>query len=129
MGYRYVNLNPLSNTTGDCAIRACALATNRSWDKTYEEIANLGRMMGLMPDQGAVWGAYLRKHGFYRAIIPNSCPDCFSVKDFAEDHPYGVYVLAINGNPGHVVAVIDGDYLDIWDSGEEIPAFYYYMGG
>ena len=129
MAYRYVNLNPLSNTTGDCAIRASALATNRSWDRTYEEIAELGRMMGLMPDQGAVWGAYLRKHGFKRAIVPNTCPDCYTVSEFAQDHPFGVYVLAITGNPGHVVAVVDGDYLDIWDSGGEIPSFYYYMGG
>lgn len=129
MAYRYVNLNPLSNTTGDCAVRASAIATNRSWDRTYEEIADLGRMMGLMPDQGAVWGAYLRKHGFKRAIIPNTCPDCYTVSEFAQDHPFGVYVLAINGNPGHVVAVVDGDYLDIWDSGGEIPSFYYYMGG
>jgi hypothetical protein len=48
------------------------------------------------------------------------------VADFAEENPLGEFVLAINGNPGHVVSVIDGDWLDIWDSGEEIPAFYYY---
>lgn len=126
MAYRYVNLNPLANTTGDCAVRASALATNRSWDKTYAEIADLGRQMGLMPDQGAVWGAYLRRHGFKREIIDNDCPDCYSVADFAEEYPEGVYVLAINGNPGHVVTVIDGDYFDIWDSGDEIPSFYFY---
>lgn len=126
MAYRYVNLNPLSNTTGDCAVRASAIATNMSWDRTYKEMAELGRMMGLMPDQGAVWGAFLRKHGFYRDIIPNTCPDCYTVEDFANEHPIGEYVLAITGNPGHVVTVIDGDWLDIFDSGEEIPSFYYY---
>jgi hypothetical protein len=97
-----------------------------SWDRTYKEMAELGRMMGLMPDQGAVWGAFLRKHGFYRDIIPNTCPDCYTVEDFANEHPVGEYVLAITGNPGHVVTVIDGDWLDIFDSGEEIPSFYYY---
>ena len=126
MAFRYVNLNPLSNTTGDCAVRASALATNMSWDRTYDEMAELGRQMGLMPDQGPVWGAFLRKHGFKREIIPNRCPDCYTVSDFAMDHPRGVYVLAINGNPGHVVAVMDGKWLDIWDSGQEIPSFYFY---
>lgn len=126
MAFRYVNLNPLSNTTGDCAVRASALATNMSWDRTYDEMAELGRQMGLMPDQGPVWGAFLRKHGFKREIIPNRCPDCYTVSDFAMDHPRGVYVLAINGNPGHVVAVIDGQWLDIWDSGQEIPSFFFY---
>jgi hypothetical protein len=37
-----------------------------------------------------------------------------------------VYVLAIVGNPGHVVTAVDGDYYDIWDCGDEIPSFYYY---
>ena len=126
MAFVYTNPNPISNLTGDCVIRACAIATRRSWDATYEDIAMLGQKMGLMPDKGAVWGAYLRQKGFYREIIPNSCPDCYTVKRFAQDHPNGTYVLAIDGNPGHVVAVINGDYLDIWDCGDEIPTYYYY---
>lgn len=126
MAYIYKNLNPLSNTTGDCAVRACAIATDKSWDYTYRELAKLGRLMGVMPDRGAVWGAYLRMNGFKRAIIPNSCPDCYRVKDFAKDNPRGTFVLGIDGSPGHVVTVIDGDYYDTWDSGEEIPTFFYY---
>lgn len=126
MAFIYTNPNPIANITGDCVIRACSIATNRSWDATYNDIARLGQSMGLMPDKGAVWGAYLRQRGFYREIIPNRCPDCYTVKDFAKDHPRGTYVLAIDGNPGHVVTIIDGDWMDIFDSGEEIPTYYYY---
>lgn len=125
MGYRFVNPNPLALRTGDCAVRASCLATGKSWDEAYTEITRLGRSMGLMPDQGAVWGAFLRKEGFVRKIIPNTCPDCYTIKDFAMDHPKGIYVMAVNGNPGHVVTIIDGDYLDVWDSGDEIPSFFY----
>lgn len=126
MAYIHYNNNPIAIRTGDCVIRACSIATDRSWDETYNAIANLGQSMGLMPDKGAVWGAYLRQRGFYRDVIPNRCPDCYRVKDFAKDHPRGTYVLAIDGNPGHVVCVKNGDWIDIWDSGNEIPTFYYY---
>lgn len=126
MAYIHYNNNPISLRTGDCVIRACSLATDRSWDATYKDIAKLGQAMGLMPDKGAVWGAYLRQRGFYRDIISNRCPDCFTVRQFAKEHPRGTYVLAIDGNPGHVVCVKNGDWIDIWDSGDEIPTYYYY---
>lgn len=45
-----------------------------------------------------------------------------TVKDFCKENPIGTYILAISG---HVVAVIDGDYFDTWDSGEEIPIYYW----
>lgn len=49
-------------------------------------------------------------------------PDCYNVKDFAQDHPKGRYVV---GTGTHVIAVIDGNYYDTWDSGEEIPVYYW----
>ena len=42
--------------------------------------------------------------------------------EFARDHPRGVYVLALSS---HVVCVEDGKYFDSWDSGNEIPLFYW----
>jgi hypothetical protein len=75
-----------------------------------------------MPNSDSVWGAVLREEGFKRYIIPNSCPDCYTVKDFCIDHPRGTYVL---GTGGHVVTVVNGDYFDSWDSGEEVPIFYW----
>lgn len=75
-----------------------------------------------MPSANHVWGAYLRRCGFVRQIVPNECPDCYTVADFCRDHPEGLFVLAISG---HVVAVEDGDWWDTWDSGNEIPVYYW----
>lgn len=75
-----------------------------------------------MPSANHVWGAYLRRHGFRRYALPDVCPDCYTVADFCRDHPSGVYVLALSG---HVVCVEDGDYYDTWDSGAEVPAYYW----
>lgn len=75
-----------------------------------------------MPSSDNVWGAQLRDEGFTRYIVPNSCPYCYTVKDFCSDNSEGVYVL---GTGTHAVAVIDGDYYDAWDSGDKVPLFYW----
>jgi hypothetical protein len=82
-----------------------------------------GFQMGDVPSSDSVWGATLRQNGFYRKSIPDTCPDCYTAKDFCEDHPQGVYVL---GFGGHVATVKDGDLFDSWDSSNEIPQYYWY---
>ena len=79
-------------------------------------------MMKDMPPENAVWGAYLKSKGFRRHMIPDSCPDCYTVADFAADHPHGTYLLAL---PGHVVCVENGDWYDTWDSGGKTPVYYW----
>ena len=86
-------------------------------------IADNGFYMGDMPSSDSVWGATLRQFGFYKTAIPNRCPDCYTVEDFARDHPKGTYVL---GFGGHVATVVDGVLYDMWDSSQEIPIYVWY---
>jgi hypothetical protein len=79
-------------------------------------------MMYDMPTSNSVFGAYLRKLAYKRHIIPDTCPDCYTVKDFCKDHPNGTYLLALDK---HVVAVDSGCYFDTWDSGNETPIYYF----
>ena len=120
--YVFYNPNPLGKHVGDCVIRAISKATEQEWSKTYTDLLVHGYMMCDMPSANNVWSAYLRKKGFKRHIIPDTCPDCYTVKDFCEEHPQGVYLLATGK---HVVAVEDGCYFDSWDSGNESPIFYF----
>lgn len=122
MAWVFVNPNPLSNLVGDCVIRALSLATGDSWDKVYLGVTLKGYEMKNMPSSNAVWGAYLKSIGYRRYIIPNECPDCYTIRDFTDEHPDGVYILATGT---HVVTVINGDYYDTWDSGNEIPIYYF----
>jgi hypothetical protein len=78
--------------------------------------------MGDMPSSDGVWGATLRQHGFSRYSIPNTCPECYTAKDFCRDNSHGIYVL---GFGGHVATVVDGDLYDSWDSSNEIPQFFW----
>ena len=83
-------------------------------------------MMCDMPSSDSVWYEYLRKNGFKRESLPNTCPDCYTVKDFCRDYPKGKYLLYVLGDRiGHVVAVVDGDYVDTWDSGDRIALFFW----
>lgn len=122
MGFVFYNPNPVGKQVGDCPVRAIAKATGQSWDEVYTGLCVQGLAMGDMPSANSVWGAYLRQRGFTRYVIPNTCPDCYTVAEFATDHPQGVYVLALSG---HVVCVVDGQYHDTWNSGNEIPLFYW----
>ena len=123
MGYIPYNPNPRGTVTGDCAIRAIAKATEQPWENAYTALSVVGYGKGDLPNANHVWGAYLKSKGFKRAIIPDTCPDCYTVSDFAADHPHGMYVLALDN---HVVAVNDGDWFDAWDSGNEVPNYYWY---
>lgn len=78
-----------------------------------------------MPSANYVWGSYLRRCGWNRSAIPNSCPDCYTVADFAAEHPDGTYILAM---ATHVLCVENGDWLDTWDSGDEVPLYYWQKG-
>ncbi len=126
MGYVRFNPNPTNKQVGDCAVRAIAAATGQTWEESYSALALQGYWMGDMPNANSVWGAYLRQRGFTRCVIPSECPDCYTVAEFAEEHPHGVYVLGLSS---HVVCVKDGDYLDSWDSGAEIPLLYWQKEG
>ncbi len=122
VSHKRYNNNPNGNRVGDCTVRAISKALGQTWEQTYVGLALQGFMMGDMPSADHVWGAYLRKHGFVRRILPDTCPDYYTVEDFAADHPGGIYLLAI---PGHVVCVEDSDYYDTWDSGGEIPLYFW----
>lgn len=116
------NRNPVGANTEDCAIRAVALALGISWDEAFDMIAVMAKSMGRPMHQDAAWGAVLRRSGFKRHIIPNTCPECYTIEDFCEDNPQGIFVL---GTGTHAVTIIDGNYYDTWNSGNEIPIYFW----
>lgn len=120
--FQYFNANPENNRVGDCTVRALSKALNQDWETTYIGLMVQGLMMHDMPSANHVWGAYLKSKGYQRHIIPSTCPDCYTVKDFCNDNPEGNFILAISG---HVVAVESGSYFDTWDSGGELPVYYW----
>ena len=116
------NPNPRRKEVPDCVIRAIAIALHKRWIEVYDDLCDLGRIEFNMPSADAVWGKYLYLHGFEPFLLPESCPRCVTINSFSQIFNRGTYII---GTGSHAVAVIDGDYYDSWDSGMEIPSFFW----
>ena len=123
MIFEEYNPNPVGRKVGDCAVRAISKALGIDWEMAFILITINAYQMGDMPSSDSVWGSVLRENGFYKKVIPNYCPDCYTVEDFCYDHPEGTFVL---GFGGHVATVVNGKLYDSWDSSREIPTYYWY---
>lgn len=122
MAYVYLNPNPLDKHNNDCVVRAIALSRHKTWDEIYKDLCKEGYEMADMPSSNAVWDRYLRKHGYTRHYLSDTCPDCYTLKDFCEDYPDGEYIVCTGE---HAVCVVYSDHLDITDSSNEIVTYYY----
>lgn len=120
--YKFYNANPCNKRVGDCVIRAIATALNKLWEDVYIELSLFGYSMCDLPSSNAVWHKFLKEQGFTRNVIPDTCPDCYTINQFCEEHPKGTYIL---GTGTHTVCVIDGVLLDTWDSSQEIPIYFW----
>lgn len=123
--YEYYEPNPVRTGAIDCSTRALSKALNVSWGKAYLMKTLNGLLMGNEGVADEVWGSVLRQHGFRRESIPNTCPDCYTVADFCEDHPHGTYVVK---SENHAAAIVDGILYDSFNSGNKVPSFYWVKG-
>ena len=97
--WTHYNPNPAGRNVGDCTVRALSKALDQDWYTTYLGLCVEGGLMGDMPSANAVWGAYLRRHGFRRELAP-------------ED----------------VVCIRDGVLYDSWNGENEIVLYYWQKG-
>ena len=123
MAYSYYNPNPVGRFVKDCVPRAIAKALDTDWETAKILISNASFKMADMEHSDDVLAAVLRQNGFYREVIPNECPDCYTAEDFCNEHQDGTYVLYLGE---HFATVVDGVLYDSWDSRREIPQYYWY---
>lgn len=116
--WKPVNPNPCGLYVGDCVIRALSIALDKPWDRVYLDLCMLGFCECDMPSANRVWGKYLEEHGYSCRTLPMI--DNVTIRQYAEQHPEGKYILATGA---HVVTVINGEYCDAWDSGNERPIY------
>lgn len=118
------NVNPLGKKTGDCAIRAVAVATGIGWENSYDQLALAGKQCKCcMSDIEAV-DLVLKNNGFLEGKIKISKGDRRpTVDSFSREHPDMYMVLRV---ANHLVAAGKGNYVDIWDSGDCAVYKYWY---
>lgn len=116
MGYVNYNINPKGKKTGDCSIRAVAVATGLGWDEAYNQLAAAGYLLKVEMSEVEAIEAVLTSHGFLvgKVKVPKGSRRP-TVAGFAQEHPNWYAVLRV---ANHVVATGKGNYVDIWDSGD-----------
>ena len=121
-GYKYYQPNDkdLKDKTGDCQVRALSKALNISWLEAFDLTipicrrlqtytifdGNHEKTVEAMQDLGFVYTGVSNKKGTKRP----------TVKSFAASHKSGTYILKVSH---HVVACVNGEYFDTWDSGHK----------
>ena len=107
--YKYYNNNPFGRNVSDCSIRAIALATERSWDSTYQELSDYARRQGITFSETEFIDDYLSQR------FPKYCLNSSSfitLKDFLDKSLPGRYLVTM---AGHITCVIDGVCYDTFD--------------
>lgn len=116
------NPNPAKKEVPDCVVRAISIALNQPWIQTFDELYTIARSEFNMPSADTVWGRYLYLKGFEPFLLPSSCHACVTIEEFSRRFPSGTYII---GTGSHAVAVINGNYWDSWDSGQELASFFW----
>ena len=121
--YRPYNPNPDGLVVDDCTIRAICCLEGMSWDEASLSLFLQSYELHDVQTSSNVFNTYLKRRGYIRQQIPNTCPDCYTIADFCNDNPIGRFIVATQT---HVVAIIDGDNYDSWDSSFE-PIIYFWQ--
>lgn len=116
--YVYYNPNPKDKRTGDCAVRALSKALDTDWDTAKLLLDAYSMEEKEVETSDLVWGRILAEHGFFMKSL--YCNDGCTLEGFCKHNPEGIFVVKL---PNHVVCVIDGNYYDSWDSGNEVPIY------
>lgn len=109
--YKYMNMNPNGKDIEDCTIRAISVAEGISWDEAYNELSESARDLRLMMSSVEAIEEYLDRK--YRRIPIR----VKTVGDFIDTHPYGTYLITMNG---HITVLKNGVNYDTFDSSERV---------
>lgn len=62
----FYNANPKDKRTGDCVIRAIAVATGKSWDDILDDLTEISHDKKVLLDEKDCYGEYLEHLGFVK---------------------------------------------------------------
>lgn len=122
--YIEYNVNPKGKKTGDCAIRAVAVATGLGWDKAYAGLVDIGFKLKTTPSDVEAVEKFLLSQGFLVGTVKvRKGEHRPTVDSFATEHPNMYAVLRV---AGHLTCCGRGNYVDIWDCGDKSVYKYWY---
>lgn len=115
MDFIKYNNNPKQKKTNDCVIRAISLATGKSWQEVYRELAEQGIKCGLMINDRTNWKTYLKHLGYNMEKMPRKYNNKrYTVEEFVDEiaHKNWTYIVKV---ANHLTVVKDKKLYDTWD--------------
>lgn len=109
----YYNNNPNGLRTEDCVTRAITLASGLPYYTIQEKLYYTSKLLDCDKLCICCYKFLLDDVFKYKRM---NC-DNLLVDEFVDMHPYGVYLLRING---HITCAIDDTVYDIWDCRDEL---------
>ena len=99
--------------TGDCVVRAIAIATNKHYRDVWHDLLKISKRTGFMPNNRETYETYLIKHlGWYK----HKCLRQANGKKYLVKQVY--HKQAIILTRGHLTAMVDGVVNDLFDCGD-----------
>ena len=118
--YYQPNVKDIKDTFGDCTVRALSKALNCTWLEAFDKMIPFCReyqVSNIFDCNIANRKAILNELGFdYCGISVRNGSSRPTVAEFAKQHKHGTFILNV---ACHVVACVDGQYFDTWDSGHK----------
>lgn len=93
------------------------VATGWTWEEVFNALAPICLKLMDVPNADVVYKKFFENMKWKPCVI-EKIADRFgqkrypTVRQFAEMHPVGTYILTVSG---HMVCVKEGDWIDLWD--------------
>lgn len=111
--FRYYNLNPQGEHHSDCVTRAISLASGLPYSSVRKKLFHTAKLLGCEKLCLSCYKFLIENVLFSRIV---NC-DGMTVEEFADLHPYGTYLVRMNG---HISVIIDNCIYDIFDCREHL---------
>ncbi len=123
MNFIKTNPHPAGKKTGDCVVRALAIAEDKRWLDVYDALCKLGRKLHEMPNSRKTYEAYLVKRGWVKQKMPKH-PNGkrYKLRELADENPRGVVIASV---VHHLAAIKDGNLMDTWNCGNKCVGNYF----
>ena len=95
-------------SVSDCVVRSIALATKQPYLAVWNDLFELGRDIGFMPNLPQCYSVYLKKHGFIKRKTPRFQNQKIRLMEWSHS-------LALVHTTKHLTCVIDNCVYDTFD--------------
>jgi len=118
------NNNPKNIETGDCSIRAISMATGKSWEEVYRELAELGINNGFSINDTRTTNLYLETLGYKKQDIKRNDNTQYTVEEFCIElaKEKATYLIRIQD---HLTIIKDKKIYDNWNCSKKLVKSYW----